>query len=197
MAVSRTRLLETILPLIFLMVPVIAQAQSPTYGLGRSPNKEEITALDIGISPSGKELPSGKGTAQEGAKVYSQKCAACHGATGSEGQAPALVATKKDSSLPRGQGRGRVIITYSPFATTIWDYINRAMPLKQGGTLKADEVYAVMAFLLYKNGVIAETDVLDQTTLPKVKMPNREGFTPPALEGWKPGRARPFNVVDQ
>ncbi len=163
-------------------------AQSPTYGVGSTPSAEEIRAWDISISPTGKELPPGRGTAKEGALVYRQKgCAVCHGATLAGGLAPTLLKALKEPNVDPWQ-LGRVLPIRSPYATTVWDYINRAMPLNGEGTLTADEVYALTAFLLYKNDVIPEDEVLDAQSLPKVKMPNREGFAP--LPEWKPGTPR-------
>ena len=165
-----------------------ALAQSPTYGVGSTPSAEEIRAWDISISPTGKELPPGRGTAKEGALVYRQKgCAACHGATGEGGLAPTLLKAKAEPNVDPWT-LGRVLPIRSPYATTVWDYINRAMPLNGEGTLTADEVYALTAFLLYRNDVIPEDEVLDAQSLPKVKMPNREGFAP--LPEWKPGMPR-------
>ena len=172
----------------------MGMAQSPTYRLGRTPNAEEIRAWDISISPTGKELPPGRGTAKEGAVLFRQKgCAGCHGATGIGAKAPALV--KGGPALaPQGmEGMHMVPDTgimalRSPFAVTIWDYINRGMPLNKEGTLKPDEVYALTAFLLFKNDVIKEDDVLDPQTLPKVNMPNRKGFAD--LPEWKHGTPR-------
>lgn len=169
-------------------------AQSPTYGLGRTPSAEEIRAWDISISPTGKELPPGRGTAKEGALLFRQKgCAGCHGATGIGARAPALVKggppPEPGKAPPPGmEGMHMVPDTgimalRSPYATTIWDYISRGMPLNREGTLKADEVYALTAFLLYKNDVIKEDEVLDAQSLPKVKMPNRNGFA--NLPEWK------------
>ena len=165
-----------------------ALAQSPTYGVGSTPSAEEIRAWDISIGPTGKELPPGRGTAKEGAPVFAQKCAVCHGATLAGGLAPTLL--KKANAEPNVDpwSLGRVLPIRSPYATTVWDYINRAMPLNGEGTLTADEVYALTAFLLYKNDVIPEDEVLDAQSLPKVKMPNREGFAP--LPEWKPGMPR-------
>jgi S-disulfanyl-L-cysteine oxidoreductase SoxD len=171
-----------------------AWAQSPRYGLGKTPAPEEIRAWDISIGPEGKELPPGSGTAKEGARLFAEKCASCHGATGSGGPAPMLI---KPESTPKHPlsclspciGPNNVMARHSPYATTIWDYIHRAMPFGQEGTLKPDEVYALTAFLLYKNGVIKEDDVLNQQTLPQVKMPNRNGY---AIPDWKPGTPRPF-----
>jgi len=168
-------------------------AQSPTYGLGRSPTGEEIRAWDISISPTGKELPPGRGTAVEGAQLYVQKgCAGCHGKTGNGGPAPNLVKEPPDAHAAHKAPPGMdghmvpdtgIMALRSPYAVTIWDYIHRGMPLNKEGTLKPDEVYALTAFLLYKNEVIKEDEVLDAQSLPKVKMPNRDGFAD--LPEWK------------
>jgi hypothetical protein len=190
------RSLRLLLPVVILGVCHAGWAQSPTYGVGKTPSAEEIRAWDIAISPTGKELPPGRGTAKEGAQLYAQKCVACHGATGSEGPAPMLI---KRQNPPANPGPclnpcirdANVMAVHSPYATTIWDYINRAMPFKQEGTLKPDEVYALTAFILYKNGVIQEDDVLDAQSLPQVKMPNRDGY---AIPDWKPGMPRPFSA---
>jgi hypothetical protein len=169
-----------------------ASAQSPTYGLGKTPSAEEIRAWDIAISPDGKELPPGSGSAKEGAPLYAQKCAACHGATGSGGRAPQLIKTDSPATGPclspciRG---ANVMAIHSPYATTIWDYINRGMPFSKEGSLKPDEVYALTAYLLYKNGVIPEDQVVDAKKLPQIKMPNRDGYV---LPDWKHGMPRPF-----
>ena len=191
------RLLRFLLLVMILGVCHTGWAQSPTYGLGRTPSAEEIRVLDIAISPTGKELPPGHGTAKEGAKIFAQKCAACHGATGSGGLAPTLIRGKgPPTTLPGSEmGPGEVMATHSPFATTIWDYINRGMPISQEGTLKPDEVYALTAFLLYKGDVIKEDDVLDEQSLPKIKMPNRDGYAP--LPEWKHGTPRPFTITPE
>jgi len=169
-----------------LFMGVSALAQSPTYGVGRTPSAEEIRALDISIGPTGDELPPGRGTVKDGAQVYRAKCAGCHGATGIEGKAPILKSkAAPDVELWR---RGRILPLRSPFATTVWDYINRAMPLNREGTLTADEVYALTAFLLNINGVIPEDKVLDAQSLPKVKMPIGDKYA--SLPEWKPGTPR-------
>ena len=172
-----------------------AWTQSPTYRLGRTPSAEEIRAWDIAISPSGKELPSGHGTAKEGAVLFVKKgCAACHGATGSGAHAPTLISRKGAplfSSTPclvPCVSDSNTMGVHAPFATTIWDYINRGMPLGQEGTLTPNEVYALTAFLLHKHDVIKEDEVMDAQSLPKVKMPNRDGFALPPE--WKPGTPR-------
>ena len=193
------RLLKLLLPVMVLGLYQPGWAQSPTFGLGKAPTAEEIRAWDIAISPDGKELPPGRGSAKEGAPLYAQKCASCHGATGSGGRAPQLIRTDNAAAAPapgkeppclspciRG---ANVMGIHSPYATTIWDYINRGMPFGKEGSLKPDEVYALTAFLLYKNGVIPEDQVVDAQTLPQIKMPNRDGYV---LPDWKHGMPRPF-----
>ena len=175
-----------VLPLVLLM-SVAALAQSPTYGVGRTPTAEEIRAWDISIGPTGEELPAGRGTAKEGERIYRAKgCASCHGAAGVGGRAPLL----KSRSAPTAElwSRGRILPLRSPFATTVWDYINRAMPLDAEGTLSADEVYALTAYLLFINGVIPEDQTLDAQSLPKVKMPIGDKYA--ALPDWKPKAPR-------
>jgi len=172
-----------------LFMAVSAQAQSRTYGVGRTPTAEEIRAWDISIGPTGEELPPGRGTPKEGAQIYRMKCAVCHGATGIEGRAPIL----KSKAGPAGSdvdiwARERILPLRAPFATIVWDYINRAMPLNREGTLTADEVYALSAFLLNINGVVPEDIVLDAKSLPKVKMPIGDRYAP--LPEWKPRTPR-------
>ena len=164
-----------------------ALAQGPTYGLGRTPTAEEVRAWDISIHPiTGAELPPGRGTAVEGALVYRRNCARCHGAEGAEGRAPRLVRTDRPRDDPWDYGR--ILPIRSPYAPTVWDYINRGMPLNREGTLTPDEVYAITALLLYWNGIIAEDEVMDQQTLPLVVMPNRDNWAP--LPDWEPGTPR-------
>ena len=190
------RSLRLLLPATMLAACVAGWAQSPTYGLGKTPTEDEIRAWDISISPTGKELPQGSGTAKQGAEVYAQKCVICHGATGSEGPAPMLI---KRQNPPANPGPcvapcirdNNVMAMHAPYSTVIWDYINRGMPFKQEGSLKPDEVYALTAFILFKNGVIGEDDVLDAQSLPQIKMPNRDGA---AIPDWKPGQPRPFSA---
>ncbi len=172
----------------------ISKAQSPTYGVGRSPTAEEIRKLDISIGPDGKELPAGSGTAVQGAGLFVRKaCFGCHGETGSGGPAPTLRRSDDKSKSPYPclnpcVNDSNLMAFHSPYATTIWDYINRAMPLTKEGTLKPNEVYALTAYLLYKNGIIREDEVMDAQSLPKVKMPNRDHFALPPE--WKHGTPR-------
>src|SRR5207248_1443440 len=132
-------------------------------------------AIDIEVLPDGRGLPAGSGTAERGKTVYANRCVSCHGATGKEGPQDVLVG---------GQGTLRsarplkTVGSYWPYATTLWDYINRAMPFDQPGLLKPSEVYAAVAYILNMNGIIREDQVIDATSLPKIVMPNREGFIP-------------------
>jgi S-disulfanyl-L-cysteine oxidoreductase SoxD len=165
-----------------------ALAQSPTYGLGRAPTAQEVRAWDISISPTGAELPPGRGTPTEGALIYRRNCARCHGAEGKDGRAPRLVKLDRRPDADPW-AFGRILPIRSPYATTVWDYINRGMPLNREGTLSVDEVYSLTALLLYWNGVIPEETVLDAQSLPKIEMPNRENWAP--LPDWKPGPRLP------
>ena len=178
---------DWLLPMILLAACSVAMAQAPDYkNVGRAPTAQEIQAMDIAIATNGKELPPGSGSAKIGGALFAQKCAACHGEK-QEGsaQAPALVGGKGTlASLHPKMTAG----SYWPFATTIFDYIRRAMPRYQEGSLKVDEVYALTAFILFRNDIIKEDDVIDATTLPKIKMPNRDGFIPRNLDeihDWK------------
>jgi mono/diheme cytochrome c family protein len=177
------------LPATVLAMCGAAMAQSPTYKVGRPPTEAELRAWDNVVGPDGKELPQGSGGAKEGAKVYADKCSFCHGQNGTEGPAPRLIGGVDSLST-----RNPVLTlgSFWPYATTVWDYINRSMPRDAEGSLTPDQVYAVTAYLLYKNDIIKETDVLDAKTLLKVQMPNRFGFFPAKPEAaakngnWKP-----------
>jgi S-disulfanyl-L-cysteine oxidoreductase SoxD len=160
---------------------------SPKFGVGRAPSAAEIRAVDISISPTGDELPAGHGNAKEGAEVFEQAgCVSCHGEKGLDGPAPQLQA-KKSANLPIWE-RERVLPLRAPFATVVWDFINRGMPLGAEGSLSANEVYAVTAYLLFLNKVIPEDLVLDKESLPKVKMPIGDDYA--RLPEWKHGTPR-------
>ena len=153
-----------------------AMAQGPTYKLGRTPTDAEVKAWDHAVGPEGKELPDGSGSAVEGAKLFGTKCSFCHGRNG-EGVFPwpkltGGVGTLNTPNPIRTSG------SYLPYATTIWDFINRAMPRDAEGTLSPSDVYALTAFILFKSAIIKDTDVMDKKTLVEVKMPNRDGFFP-------------------
>ena len=163
---------KLLVPVMVLAASVGALAQMPTYNVGRTLSAEEVRGWDTSIGIEGKELPPGSGSAKEGVRIYAQRCAVCHGLDGKY-QWPLRAA-------PAGVGKGPVlagekgVVAERQFATTVWDYINRAMPLGQeAGTLSPNEVYAVGAYVLYLGGIIKETDVMDATSLPKVQMPHR------------------------
>ncbi len=170
-----------------LLVGVSVLAQGATYGVGRTPTAEEIRALDISISPTGDELPPGKGTAKEGGELYRTKgCAACHGAAGVGAIAPLL--KSKNPSNPDVWAKERILPLRAPHATIVWDFINRAMPLGREGTLTADEVYSLTAYLLFLNALVPEDQVIDAQSLPKVKMPIGNNYA--SLPEWKHGTPR-------
>ena len=154
------------------VVQVFSTAQSPT-GLGRPPTADEIKAADVDVLPDGRGLPPGSGTAERGRDLYARRCAACHGASGKEGPADILVGGNGSLATPRPL---KTVGSFWPYATTLWDYINRSMPYDRPGTLTADEVYAVTAFVLHLNGIVGAGETLTQETLPRVRMPNRDGF---------------------
>ena len=165
---------------------VLAQEQTgPPSGVGRTPTPAELLAWDISIGPAGDELPEGSGSAGVGAAVFSQRgCADCHGPTGVEGPALVLVGgevSRRTNYFPPA---------HWPFATGLWDYIRRAMPLHRPGTLTVDEVYALTAFLLNRNDIIDTTAVMDKESLPKVVMPHRDDYVIPVA--WEPGTPRGF-----
>lgn len=157
-----------------------ALAQTPSYkNVGRTPTKEEIQAWDISVGPDGKGLPAGHGTPKEGAAIFAEKCAVCHGDQGQGGKiGPRVVGGIADTETLASLKPVRSVGGYWPYATSVWDFIRRAMPRDQSGTLTPNEVYATTAFILFKSGIIQEGDVLNEKTLPQVKMPNRNGFVP-------------------
>jgi S-disulfanyl-L-cysteine oxidoreductase SoxD len=153
----------------------VAAAQSPNLGKPISP--EDLATWDISIGPDGAGLPAGSGTPKQGEEVFTMKCQACHNAKGA-GQPNDRLVGGQGTIIAGDKPAVKTVGSYWPYATTLFDYIRRAMPLPQSKSLSNDEVYAVAAYILNLNGVIGETDTLDAKTLPQVKMPNREGFTP-------------------
>jgi S-disulfanyl-L-cysteine oxidoreductase SoxD len=160
------------------LAAVGALAQTPAR-VGRPAPAETIHAMDITIFPDGRGLPAGKGTVAQGKDLFKEKCAVCHNdkGEGRQGQYPALVGGIGTINTPKP---AKTVGSYWPYATTVYDYIQRAMPYDQPGTLKPDEIYAAVAFILNANGIIGEGDEINATTLPKVKMPNRDNFVPDA-----------------
>jgi S-disulfanyl-L-cysteine oxidoreductase SoxD len=150
-----------------------AERQSPTFGVGRPATPSEISAIDIDVEPDGRGLAPGSGTAAQGKILYAARCVTCHGATGKEGPQDILVGGRGTLKTPKPL---KTVGSYWPYATTVWDYVRRAMPFDHPGTLTTDEVYAATAYVLFLNGIVGENDLIDQSTLPRVKMPNREGF---------------------
>jgi S-disulfanyl-L-cysteine oxidoreductase SoxD len=146
-------------------------SKPPALGMPVSSN--EVARWDISIPPSGAGLPKGGGTARQGVTVYDQKCLACHGAKGVGKPADALVggAGSLASKTPL-----RTVGSYWPYATTLFDYVRRSMPITNPLSLSDDEVYAVSAYVLYLNGIVGEDDQMNANSLPLVKMPNRDGF---------------------
>lgn len=183
--------LKFLVPAMILGAPVVALAQSRTYNVGTPLSQDEIKGFDFIVGPEGKELPPGRGTAKEGADIFAKKCAVCHGQNGQGGAVQRLVV-----GSPGNPHRGpfkdteKSATSYYPYPTIAWDYINRAMPANKPGSLTHDEVYALVAFLYYRNGIIQESDVLDSQSLPKVEMPNRNGFVP-AKPVWPPDPKKP------
>jgi S-disulfanyl-L-cysteine oxidoreductase SoxD len=160
-------------------------SDAPVLQFGRPATADEIKAWDIAISPDGTGLPPGSGTAAQGATLYRQKCAMCHGPTGTEGPAERLVGREPRQGFPFGKDPSlvRTVGNYWPYATTLYDYIHRAMPLNAPGSLAPDEVYRAVAFLLWRNEIIPDTTVVNAQTLPRVVMPARNRFVPDSRRG--------------
>jgi cytochrome c len=141
--------------------------------LGENVSQADLVVVDYTIMPDGEGLPDGSGTAAEGAKVYQDNCLACHGASGKDGLNDVLVGGHGSLTTDRPR---KTVGSYWPYATTLFDYVHRAMPYQAPGSLSDDDVYAVTAYILYLNDVVDENDQLDADTLPDVRMPNRDNF---------------------
>ena len=152
-------------------------AQSP--GLGKPVTDADIKQWDIAILPDGSNLPPGSGTPAQGAKIFAEKCSACHGNAGKGGVAPFYPALVGGQPLTNGIDTVKTIANYYAYPTTIFDYTRRAMPYNMPRSLTDNEVYALTAYILSLNSLIGENDTMDATTLPKVKMPNRDNFIMP------------------
>jgi cytochrome c len=149
-------------------------AFADTPNLGRPAAPEEIAAWDISIGPDGAGLPPGGGTPQQGEAVYNAKCLGCHGEKGAGKPNDQLVGGR--GTLVGNQAPVKTVGSFWPYATTLFDYVRRAMPLNQSKSLSDDEVYAVVAYLLRLNGIIEENAKINAETLPRVRMPNADGF---------------------
>jgi S-disulfanyl-L-cysteine oxidoreductase SoxD len=170
---SMRKVLVAAVPAVLLALtsPVLAQ-QSPN--LGKPISQEDLASWDISIGPDGAGLPPGSGTVQQGEAVFTAKCQPCHNAKGAGQPNDRLVGGQ--GSLPGEKPAIKTVGSYWPYATTLFDYIRRAMPLNESKSLTNDEVYGVVAYLLNLNGVIPESETINAQSLPKVAMPNREGF---------------------
>ena len=147
-------------------------AQTPQFGQPIAPS--DIAPSDISIGPDGAGLPPGRGTALQGEAIYAAKCQACHGEKGTGKPNDPLVGgmgTLAPDKVPM-----KTVGSYWPYATTLFDYIRRSMPFQESQSLTSEEVYAVSAYILNLNGIIGANDVLDAQSLPKVRMPNQDGF---------------------
>jgi cytochrome c len=151
---------------------------SETFGFGTTPTEEEIAAVDIDAMPDGRGLPPGSGSVSAGAEVYALQCAACHGENLEgvpEAGGAALIGGRGSIGTPQTK---KTIESYWPYATIVFDYVKRAMPLHSPGSLTDDEVYAVTAYILHRADIVGEEAVMNASTLPEVEMPNRDGFIP-------------------
>jgi len=155
-------------------IPTLASAQTPQFGQPIAP--ADIAPWDISIGPDGAGLPAGRGSVKDGEAVYVAKCQSCHGDKG---------AGKPNDQLVGGFGTissdkpaVKTVGSYWPYATTLFDYVRRAMPFSESKSLTADEVYAVSAYILHLNNIVGPDAVLDAQSLPKIQMPNRDGFVP-------------------
>jgi S-disulfanyl-L-cysteine oxidoreductase SoxD len=144
-----------------------------TYGIGRPATPQEIAGWDIDVSPSGAGLPPGRGDVREGEAIFADKCAACHGPHGEGKPMDALVGGIGTISTMKPD---KTVGSFWPYATTLFDYVRRAMPLNAPQSLAPDEVYAVSAYVLFLNGIVPRDSTLDADNLAKIKMPNRDGF---------------------
>jgi S-disulfanyl-L-cysteine oxidoreductase SoxD len=151
-----------------------------TFGIGRPATPTDIAKLDIDIGPDGVGLPPGRGTAADGAPIYAARCAGCHGKTGKEGPNDVLVGRTTGQAFPFASDGSipKTIGSYWPYATTLFDYVRRAMPPDAPGSLKDEEVYALVALLLAWNEIIPNDAVMDGASLAKVRMPARDRFVP-------------------
>jgi len=141
--------------------------------LGENVSSADIANVDSTIMPNGAGLPEGSGTAAAGAKVYQQNCLACHGADGKNGVNDTLVGGHGSLTTDRPQ---KTVGSYWPYATTLFDFVHRAMPFQAPGSLSNNDVYAVTAYILFLNDIVGENERLDAKTLPEVRMPNRDNF---------------------
>ncbi|MGM0766737.1 MAG: c-type cytochrome [Pseudomonadota bacterium] len=154
----------------------MAMAQEEEYGLGREATDQEIAGWDIDAPPSGDGLPAGSGSVADGKEVYQNRCQSCHGADGTSGPMDRIAGGKDtlDTDAPV-----KTVGSYWPYATTLYDYVYRAMPFDSPQTLSPDDTYSVTAYVLHLNGIVDEDTTLDADSLPDIRMHNRDGFVRP------------------
>lgn len=167
------RLRKSLCSLLAVLVCASASADSSSFGLPATPG--DIERVFWGVFPNGEHLPQGSGNVVRGKALFEQQCAMCHGQGGKEGIADTLVGGKGSLILSKPQTK-KTIGSYWPYATSLFDYIRRAMPLTAPMSLSNDDYYALTVYLLQINGIVDETTVLDKNSLPSVAMPNRDNF---------------------
>jgi S-disulfanyl-L-cysteine oxidoreductase SoxD len=172
---------ERFLPFAVMICGVVLLAGAPAMaaegpGLGQAIAPGDLAPWDIGVGPDGAGLPPGRGTAAQGEAVYASKCQACHGEKGAGKPNDALVGGS--GTIASDRPAVKTVGSYWPYATTLFDYIRRAMPWNETKSLSNDELYALSAYILHLNSVIGAADVIDAQSLPQVRMPNRDGFIP-------------------
>jgi cytochrome c len=150
-------------------------AQSPRHGVGRAPTDDEIRSLGITVAPDGTGLPEGSGTAAEGRELFALRCAKCHGEKAEGDVGPPLVGGQGTLATPKPK---KTVGSFWPYAPIVWDYVNRAMPFNQPGSLSHNQTYAAVAYILYLNDIVGEKQAMNAKSLSKVRMPNRDGFVP-------------------
>lgn len=166
---------RNVLPAAIGLSAVVTLAQAENFGIGTPATEAEIAGWNISVGPNGTNLPAGSGDTATGKALYEEKCVACHGEKGEGGIGDVLVGGQGTLASDKPV---KTIGSYWEFATTIYDYVHRAMPQDAPQSLKPDEVYAITAYLLYMNGIVPEGTRLDKESLVAIKMPNRDGFVP-------------------
>ena len=147
-------------------------ADAPKFG--KPITEQDASAWDISVAPDGKNLPAGQGTVAQGAQIYAQKCASCHGAKGEGGVSPRLAGGV--GTLPAPNQPVQTVGSFWPYPTMVFDFVRRAMPWNQPKSLSNDEVYAVVGYIFNLNGLVKDDATMNKTTLMQVQMPNRDGF---------------------
>ena len=159
--------------LLALLMLAAASAVAEPLGIGSAPDPALLRAWDIDVAPDGAGLPPGRGSVTDGRRIYTERCAVCHGAQGEGGPMDRLAGGHGSLASDKPV---RTVGSFWPYATTLFDYIRRAMPFNAPQTLGADDLYAVTAYILYLNDIVADGATLDARSLPQVRMPNRNGF---------------------